>query len=726
MLEWIKVAEAKEVAPACGKVVTVLGETVVLFAVDGDVCAIDNTCPHQGGPLGEGVLDGDVVTCPWHGWRYNVRTGCPVLTPPVKTFDVRRNGSSIELGVSLEERERYDRALAERDVAGEPATIHAIIEQIQHARTLDEVVDNVYLRLQDILPHNRLGIALIDESSKTLVQVKTRSDRRVLLNDGFSAVIAGSSLERILELGEARIIDDLQDLYASRSSKWTKLILDEGMRSSLTLPLKVEGRAIGVVFFTSISVRAFNESHVGLLKTIAGQLSILIEKGRWISELAQSNERYRTLFEMSNEGMFLCASVSAAFMSVNDNLCRWLGYKYDELLCLSLTDLLKADRLTELQSLLEHDGGRNTHVTLEAELFKDIGTVPVEMRIGWVARGDQRFLQGFVRDLSELRELNAQLRRQYSFEGLIGKSPGMQDVYDLIREVAPLTTTVLLQGESGTGKELAARAIHQNSTRRRRPFVAVNCGALVESLLESELFGHVRGAFSGATHTRQGRFEIANGGTVFLDEIAELSLATQVKLLRVLQEGQFEKVGSTSTQTVDVRIVAATNKDLKAAMRAGHFREDLYYRLNVVPILIPPLRERRQDIPLLVEHFIRKFNRQMGRSIEDVSRDVMAILMEHRFPGNVRELENIVEFAFVKCQVHRIERRHLPHDLTGSTRDVVAAALTAKDPLKALQRELIRRIMHECNGDPRVAAEKLGISRTTLWRKLRDGAEAGP
>lgn len=721
MPEWIKVAEAREVAPGRGKVVTVLGETVALFAIDGEVCAIDNTCPHQGGPLGEGVLDGEVVTCPWHGWTYHVRTGCPVLTPPVKTFDVRRNGASIELGVSQEEKERYQRTLAERDIAGEPATVHAIVGQIQHARTLDEVVDNIYLRLQDIVPHNRLGIALIDESSKILVQVKTRSDRKVLLNDGFSAPIAGSSLERILELGEARIIDDLQELYARRSSRWTKLILDEGMRSSLTLPLKVEGRAIGVVFFTSISVRAFNESHVGLLKKIAGQLSILIEKGRWISELAQSNERYRTLFEMSNEGIFLCASASAAFMSVNENLCRWLGYTYDELLGLSLTDLLSTDRLAELQSLLEHDAGRNTRITLETELFKkDAGTVPVEMRVGWIARGDQRFLQGFVRDLSELRELNAQLRRQYSFEGLIGKSPGMQDVYDLIREVAPVTTTVLLQGESGTGKELAARAIHQNSTRRRRPFVAVNCGALVETLLESELFGHVRGAFSGATSTRQGRFEIANGGTIFLDEIAELSLVTQVKLLHVLQEGEFEKVGSTSTQTVDVRIVAATNKDLKAAMRAGRFREDLYYRLNVVPIVIPPLRDRRQDIPLLVEHFIRKFNRQMRRSIEDVSRDAMAILMEHQFPGNVRELENIVEFAFVKCQGRRIERRHLPHDLTGSTRDIVGAALTAKDPLKALQRELIGRILQDCNGDPQTAAERLGISRTTLWRKLRD------
>jgi PAS domain S-box-containing protein len=726
MAEWIKVADVADLSPAGGAVVDVGGQSVAVFSVGGELCAIDNTCPHQGGPLGEGTLEGDVVTCPWHGWSYSVRTGCPVLTPPVKTFDVRRNGSSIELGVSGEERERYERWLAETDISGRTA-VSQILSQIQQGRTLDEVIEKVYVRLQEVLPHNRIGIALIDNSSNRLVQVKTRSDRRILLDDGFSAAVSGSSLERILALGEARIIDDLQEHYVRRPSEWTKLILAEGMRSSLTLPLKVEGKPIGVVFFTSVTPRAFTESHVAWLKQVAGQLSVLIEKGRWVSDLAQSNERYRTLFEMSNEGIFLCASTSDRFLTLNENLCRWLGYLYEDLRVLSLADLLSPQRLAEANALLaEHPDG-STPVTLDAELFKkDLGTLPAEIRLAWTTRGGQRFLQGFVRDLSEVQELNAQLRRQYSFEGLIGKSRNIQEVYELIREVAPLTTTVLIQGESGTGKELVARAIHQNSVRRKRPFVAVNCGALVETLLESELFGHVRGAFSGATNTRQGRFEIANGGTIFLDEVAELSPATQVKLLRVLQEGEFEKVGSSATQNVDVRVIAATNRDLKAAMRSGRVREDLYYRLNVVPIVIPPLRERREDIPLLIEHFIGKFNRQLGRTTRDVSREVMAILIDHQFAGNVRELENIIEFAFVKCQGRRIERRHLPPDLRGSTRDVVSLALTAKQPLKALERELIRRILQDCNADPQVAAERLGVSRTTLWRKLRDPTAAAP
>jgi transcriptional regulator with PAS, ATPase and Fis domain len=295
----------------------------------------------------------------------------------------------------------------------------------------------------------------------------------------------------------------------------------------------------------------------------------------------------------------------------------------------------------------------------------------------------------------------------------------MQEVYDLILQVAPLSTTVLIQGESGTGKELIAQAIHQRSTRKNKSFVPVNCGALVENLLESELFGHVRGAFTGATTTRAGRFEAADGGTIFLDEIGDLTPATQVKLLRVLQEGEFEKVGSTTTQKVDVRVIAATNRDLKTAIRAGQFREDLYYRLNVVPIMIPPLRERRDDVPLLIRHFIEKFNTLMKKSIRDVSPDAMELLMEYSYPGNVRQLENVIEHAFVKCQGNKIEKGHLPSDLAGAKDDLVALALLSGSPLATLEKELIKKVLEQCQGNPQIAANRLGISRTTLWRKLR-------
>ncbi len=724
MTQWIKVAERFEIQPGKSKVVDLLGQSVAIFNVEGQFCATDNTCPHQGGPLGEGKLQGDVVTCPWHAWRYNVRTGCAVLTPNVRTFDVRTDGNGVEVAVSSEELERYRQATnggewsAEVGVQADP--IYEVLEQIHSGKTLDEVFEKIYVGLQQVVPHNRLGIALIDESSGKLVQVKTKSDRKILLDDGFSAHISGSSLERILQLGEARILDDLEEHLAKRPAQWTKLIVEEGMRSSLTLPLKVEGRPIGVVFFTSIARQAFSEAHVGFLKRIAGQLSVLIEKGRWVSELARSNERYRIFFEMSDEGIFLCPSPGQPFVTVNENLCSWLGYSYEEISHVSLRDLMSPDEFQRASQLLEKLPDPSNPAVFEAEfLRKDGGRLPVEIRAVGIEHGGQRFLQGFARDLSELKALNEELRRRYSFESLVGKNQKMQEVYDLILQVAPLSTTVLIQGESGTGKELIARAIHQRGPRKNKPFVAVNCGALVENLLESELFGHVRGAFTGASTTRAGRFEAADGGTIFLDEIGDLSPATQVKLLRVLQEGEFEKVGSTRTQKVDVRVIAATNRDVKAAIRAGQFREDLYYRLDVVPIVIPPLRERRDDIPLLVRHFIEKFNRLMKKSIRTVSPDAMEILMEYSYPGNVRQLENIIEHAFVKCQGNKIEKRHMPSDLAGPKDDLVALALLSENPLATLEKELVKKVLEQCQGNPQMAANRLGISRTTLWRKLR-------
>jgi len=730
MTKWIKVAESSEIQPGNTKVVDLLGQSVAIFNVKGEFFATDNSCPHQGGPLGEGTLEEEVVKCPWHSWRYNVRTGRAVQTPNIKCFNVRTDAGAVEIAVSSEELEHYRQATSTpmegTEVAVQADPIYEVLEQIHSGKTLDEVLEKIYAGLQRIVPHNRLGIALIDESSGKLVQVKTKSDRKILLDDGFSARISGSSLERILELGEARIIDDLEEHLAKRPAHWTRLIVEEGMRSSLTLPLKVEGRSIGVVFFTSTVRQAFSEAHVGFLKRIAGQLSVLIEKGRWVSELAGSNERYRILFEMSNEGIFVCRSPGQPFVTVNENLCSWLGYSHEEMSHLSLRDLMSADGFQQANQLLEKLLDSSNPAVFEAELLrKDGGRLPVEIRAVGIEHGGQQFLQGFARDLSELKALNEELRRRYSFESLVGKNQRMQEVYDLVLQVAPLSTTVLIQGESGTGKELIAQAIHQRSPRKDKPFVPVNCGALVESLLESELFGHVRGAFTGASTTRAGRFEAADGGTVFLDEIGDLSPATQVKLLRVLQEGEFEKVGSTTTQRVDVRVIAATNRDVKAAIRAGQFREDLYYRLNVVPIVIPPLRDRRDDIPILVRHFIEKFNRVMKKSIHTVSPDAMEVLMEYSYPGNVRQLENVIEHAFVKCQGNRIEKRHMPSDLVSPKGDLVALALSSGNPLATLEKELIKKVLEQCQGNPQVAANRLGISRTTLWRKLRQATPAG-
>jgi len=323
------------------------------------------------------------------------------------------------------------------------------------------------------------------------------------------------------------------------------------------------------------------------------------------------------------------------------------------------------------------------------------------------------------RDLSRLKELSEQLRVKYSFASIVGKSEAMQKVFRVIRDAAPSDTTVLIEGETGTGKELVARAIHHTSPRRDKPFVAVSCGALPDSLLESELFGHVRGAFTGAESDRPGRFELAHGGTLFLDEIGEVSPALQVKLLRVIETREFERLGDRRTTRVDVRFIAATNRDLREDVGSGRFREDLFYRLNVLPIRLPPLRERAEDIPLLVEHFVALFNEQMGKKIPGVSQETMDIMVDLPWPGNVRQLENAVEHAFVHCTGGLVQPHHLPQELQQPHRGVVERASGADRPLESLEKELIVTVLERSSWKRSEAARQLGISRSSLWRKMR-------
>ena len=313
-----------------------------------------------------------------------------------------------------------------------------------------------------------------------------------------------------------------------------------------------------------------------------------------------------------------------------------------------------------------------------------------------------------------------QIERDNPFKRIVGKNAQMRQVFQLMDRVAPTKTTVLIEGESGTGKELVAQAIHQISPRAHQAFVKVNCGVLAEGVLESELFGHIKGAFTGAIANKLGRFELADKGTVFLDEIGDMSPNTQVKLLRVLQEGEFERVGGIRPVKVDVRIIAATNRDLKAEVASGRFREDLYYRLKVVPLRLPPLRARKDDLPLLIDHFLEKFRESTGKEIRKVSSRAMEILLKYDYPGNVRELENIIEHAFVCCQGETISPEDLPQDVFhASTASLITKALKEDDPLGTLERELLLELLTQHYWQYQRVAEKLKISRTTLWRKLK-------
>jgi DNA-binding NtrC family response regulator len=321
---------------------------------------------------------------------------------------------------------------------------------------------------------------------------------------------------------------------------------------------------------------------------------------------------------------------------------------------------------------------------------------------------------------SEVRELQRRLVERHRLEGIIGESGRMQEVLALVTRIAPSDATVLVRGESGTGKELVARAIHFNSLRANGPLVTLNCAALPEQLLESELFGHEKGAFTGAVAQRKGRFETADEGSIFLDEIGDLSPALQVKLLRVLQERQFERLGSSRTLTVDVRVIAATNKDLESAMRAGTFREDLYYRLNVVTIQIPPLRDRREDIPLLLDHFLRKFAEKNRRNVTGLTAAARDALLKYEYPGNVRELENIAERAVLLCRGQVIDLEDLPATVRPGQRSAAdPLPKDLPDVLAEIERQAIQSALERTGGIQTQAAEALGISERVLRYKMK-------
>ncbi len=324
----------------------------------------------------------------------------------------------------------------------------------------------------------------------------------------------------------------------------------------------------------------------------------------------------------------------------------------------------------------------------------------------------------------ENRALRDEIRKEHRFEDILAKSARMQEIFRTISKIAEYKTTVLVTGESGVGKELVARAIHRRSTRRGGPFVAVNCGAIPENLLESELFGHKKGAFTDAVHDRRGLFEEANTGTLFLDEIGELPLGLQVKLLRVLEDEKIRRLGEARDLQVDVRIITATHRDLHAETKAGRFREDLFYRLNVLPIHCPPLRERRDDIPLLIDHFVAKNNTRLGTSIRGLDTETRRLLYEYAWPGNVRELENTIERAMVLAEGEQIIAADLPERIR-EARDPVqvqlaSGELSVKKTTRIIEEILIRRALQKTKGNRTRAAEVLEISHRALLYKIKD------
>ncbi len=432
-----------------------------------------------------------------------------------------------------------------------------------------------------------------------------------------------------------------------------------------------------------------------------------------------NEQRERAILDSVNEGVFT-VDLEWKLTSFNRGAEKITGITRNEAIGRPCYEVLRAN-ICEKECAIQHTitsgkpvvnatayiinrGGKRIPVRLSTALVKDAG--------GNVVGGVETF-----QDLTQIEELQKELEGKYTLEDIIGRSPVMKKIFAILPQIAQSSSTVLIHGESGTGKELFARAIHNLSDRKGERFVPVNCAALPDTLLESELFGHKAGAFTDAKRDKPGRFTLADGGTIFLDEIGDVSPAMQVRLLRVLQDQMIEPLGSIEPTPVDVRVIAATNQDLRDLISQGRFREDLYYRIRIIQLDLPRLRERREDIPLLLDHLVNKFNTRFGKNIAGVSDDVMKILMEYDYPGNVRELENIIEHAFILCRGGLIEIHHLPMEMRGIPQDTRSGIMNIT--LREMEIYMIREALHRYNGNRKKTAEQLGIDLSTLYRKMK-------
>ncbi|MBI4848640.1 MAG: sigma 54-interacting transcriptional regulator [Nitrospirae bacterium] len=441
--------------------------------------------------------------------------------------------------------------------------------------------------------------------------------------------------------------------------------------------------------------------------------------------LSQEKSRIDSIINSLADGVFT-TDAEMRITSFNEGLEQLTGLKAKEAIGRKCSEVLMADNCDrECPLSFAVRNGYGLANCKERIVGKYGATIPVYLSTAILKdhAGRNVGLVATIKDATETERLKRELNERYRFSNIIGSSREMQEIFDSIEAMSDTDCVVLIQGESGTGKELIARAVHHHSPRRDKPFIKVNCAAIVEGLFESELFGHVKGAFTGAIRDKIGKFELADGGTIFLDEIGDMPISSQPKLLRVLQDGEFERVGDVKTKKVDVRVIAATNIDLREAIKTKKFREDLFYRLCVVPVKVPHLRERKEDIPLLVNHFLEKCALKFPhrKKITDVSQEAMLAFMEYEWPGNVRELENIIEHAYIRALGNVIDLNSLPRHIAAICKQGRPENETDDKPggVAEMEKLVIQNGLLKNKGNLSKTAKGLGISRTTLWRKIK-------
>ncbi len=549
-------------------------------------------------------------------------------------------------------------------------------------------------------------------------------DRRIIFINDTAKRMLGVSDKDLEEIPCSDIINT--DLCLSRCPI-NSISQDSCASHHININLYTEGNPPVPLCLNVAPLKDINGNTVGMIESFRPMSDVIeiinsLEKNNIL--LSQEKNKIDSIVNSLADGVFT-VDAELCVTSFNKGMERITGLKEENVIGIKCRDVLKADNCdTDCPLAYTLRNGYGMANCTERVVGKNGTTVPIAISTAVLKDEANRNigLVATVKDTSELESLKKELNERYRFSNIIGRSKRMQEIFDSIEAVSDTDCVVLIEGESGTGKELIARAIHHQSSRRDMPFIKVNCAAIVEGLFESELFGHVKGAFTGAIRDKVGKFELANGGTIFLDEIGDMPLASQPKLLRVLQDGEFERVGDIATKKVDVRIIAATNIDIKDAIKNKKFREDLFYRLCVVPLKMPPLRERKEDIPMLVNHFLEKCSLKfpLKKKVAEASEEVISAFMEYNWPGNVRELENIIEHAYIRTTGSRIELASIPHHIA-CYKDCAHQVELGDIPIgvKAMEKTLIEKELKKNNGDKIKTAKNLGMSRTTLWRKIK-------
>ena len=641
------------------------------------------------------------------------------------------------------ERERASETL--RQYNRRLQTLHDIHLDILGSRSPQQIAQATIRHIRSLIPCRRVSVAVLDVPQSTGTIIALHHEGPTNLRAGATVPLDAFGALNDLKAGVVRNITSL-----APGSGVLETLRSEGVRSFINVPLLAEGNLIGVLNVCSAEEHAFGPAAIEIAQEVASSLAVAIRQAqlqerveRYANELEDRVAARTADLERSENRLAAILNALPDLVFVVDHEGRYLEIltSKEDLLFRALAemkgrrfhDILPAPVADAHLQLVRKTIETRVSQTLEYQLNVRAGERWFEGRTGLLGleidgRAPVAVIARDITDRKRAEELESQniylqeeIKVERSFGDVIGQSPAMQRVFKAIERVAETDSTVLLLGETGTGKELIARAIHNLSRRRHAVMVKVNCGALPSTLAESELFGHERGAFTGAVQQKKGRFELAHGGTIFLDEIGELSADVQVKLLRVLQEQELERLGATRPTKVNIRVIAATNRDLQDEVRRGNFRSDLFYRLNIFPVQLPPLRERQQDVPLLAAHFVTEFARRMGKPVERIDATAAERLTAYAWPGNVRELANVLERAVILCEGRVILDEHVG-SLHRHRQDTGASASDSFVTLEEMERQHILSALARTGGvlaGPQGAARLLGMRRSTVWSRMR-------